>query len=345
MGSMFRSALFKLTAVYVAIVMAISTTFSVILYNLALQELQTGFENQYIRWLTEYQPYGLRQPGDPAAELAARAEHIHSQLIYLNIIVFIVTAVASYWLARRTLRPIERTHDLQKRFTADVSHELRTPLTALKMDTEVTLLDPKASAKELRLTLESNLEETQRMELLVNNLLQLVSLEASQIRTEFERLNLGNVIRPALNVVKKYAESRNITIDMKLHDIFVVGDKPSLTQLCVILLENAIKYSPEGSTVVITLGCKSQTVRITIEDKGIGIAPDALPHVFDRFYRANNARTSSTSGSHGFGLGLSLAKLIADLHNAEIVMSSLPGKGTKAVVCLPAVTQKKQKHK
>src|SRR5438067_2229531 len=168
MGSMFRSALFKLTAVYVAIVMAISIAFSVVLSRLAVHELRTGFQNQYIKWLTEYRPYGLRQPGNPASELAARSHHIYAQLAYFNILVLVLTGIASYLLARRTLRPIMQAHEQQKRFTADVSHELRTPLTALKMDTEVSLLDHHATVSQLRKTLEGNLDEAKRMENLIN---------------------------------------------------------------------------------------------------------------------------------------------------------------------------------
>ena len=336
---MFRSALFKLTAVYVAIVMAISIAFSMVLYNLAVQELQIGFRNQYIQWLTEYRPYGLRQPGDPASELAARANHIYAQLVYFNILVLVVTTIASYWLARRTLRPIERAHEQQKRFTADVSHELRTPLTALKMDTEVTLLDKKASAAELRKTLKGNLEEVSRMEVLVNNLLQLASLEAAQLRTEFASVNMKSTVSSAQKVVQKYADSKRITIESTLTDALVVGNEASLTQLTLILLENAVKYSPEGSTVRISVSSTSQTATLIIEDSGVGITPDALPHVFDRFYRADDARSTQMQ-TNGFGLGLSLAKLIADLHNGEIILSSTPGRGTRALVRLPAAPRK-----
>jgi signal transduction histidine kinase len=338
MGSMFRSALFKLTAAYVAIVMAISISFSVILYNLAVTELQTGFQNQYVRWLTEYRPYGLRQPGDPATELAARANHIYAQLVYFNILVFIFTGIASYWLARRTLRPIERAHEQQKRFTADVSHELRTPLTALKMDTEVTLLDKKATINQLRQTLEGNLEETRRMENLINNLLLLASLEANQLRTEFARLNAKEIASGALTIVKRLADSKQITVTSTLSENYVIGDRSSLTQLCIILLENAIKYSPKKATVHFSVMRKAQTVEFAIEDTGAGIAPEDLPHVFDRFYRADRARSEHQSS--GYGLGLSLAKLIADLHSGEIVLTSSQGKGTRAVVRLPLAPKK-----
>lgn len=333
MGTMFRSALFKLTAVYVAFVMAISISFSVVLYNLAFRELQTGFQNQYVRWLTEYRPYGLRQPGDPATELAARANHIYAQLVYFNILVFIATSIASYYLARRTLRPIERAHEQQKRFTADVSHELRTPLTALKMDTEVTLLDKKASTAQLRETLAGNLDEVKRMESLVNNLLQLATLEANQLRMDFSRISMKEIVVNAIQVVEKYATKKHVTLDSTLKEGMVIGNKESLMQLVVILLENAIKYSPEHSVVHITTSSRSSTVTLLIEDKGSGIPAEALPHVFDRFYRADQARSAQ---AHGFGLGLSLAKLIADLHNSEIILTSSEEKGTRAIVRLPA---------
>jgi two-component system, OmpR family, sensor histidine kinase CiaH len=338
MGNMFRSALFKLTAVYVAFVMAVSVAFSVVLYRLAVNELRVGFQNQYVRWLTEYRPYGLRQPGNPAAELAARSRHIQAQLLYLNLLVLVVTGVASYLLAKRTLRPIERSHNQQKRFTADVSHELRTPLTALKMDTEVTLLDKKATAAQLRETLQGNLDEAKHMETLVNNLLQLSSLEANQIQSDFARVSIRDIASDALRVVEKLAASKNISMEHTLKDGFVAGDAASLTQLVVILLENAIKYSPKGSTVRLTSSSRAQAVTVVIEDSGPGIPADALPHVFDRFYRADKAR--SEQGVRGFGLGLSLAKLIADLHYGEIILTSAPEKGTQAIVRLPAMGRK-----
>ena len=335
---MFRSALFKLTAVYVAFVMAVSLSFSIVLYRLATNELKVGFENQYTRWLTEYRPYGLRQPGNPVEELAARSRHIQAQLLYLNLLVLLVTGFASYLLAKRTLRPIERTHIQQQRFTADVSHELRTPLTALKMDTEVTLLDTKASTSQLRETLQGNLAEATRMETLVNNLLQLTSLEAHQLRTEFQALNIREIAEGAQKVVARYAGSKGIVLEQTLRDGNVVGNNASLTQLIVILLENAIKYSPAGSEVRIVTSATKHAATIMIEDTGPGISAEALPHVFDRFYRADDAR--STGQSHGFGLGLSLAKLIADLHNGEIILTSTPGKGTRALVRLPVTARR-----
>lgn len=335
---MFRSAVFKLTAVYLAIVMAITIGFSIALYKVAVSDLKTGFYNQYIRWLTEYSAYGLRQPNNPAAELAARSHHIYLRIMYFNFLVFVLTGIASYLLARRTLRPIERAHEQQKRFTADVSHELRTPLTALTMDTEVTLLDKNATSKDLRHTLEGNLEEARRMEHLVNNLLQLASLEADEFRTAFTRVNMQEVAESAVQMTRKTAEIKGITIRSDLQPGYVTGSRDSLMQLALILLDNAIKYSPEGSTVSIQTKPSRQSLSLIVGDSGPGIPAEAMPHIFDRFYRADGSRSSTST--RGYGLGLSLAKLIADVHGAEIVLTSVEGKGTEALVRLPSTARK-----
>ncbi len=334
---MFRSALFKLTASYVAIVMSICVVFSVVLYHVAVHELHTGIYNQYAQWSNEYQPFGLRAPGTPGRELALRSHNIFLQILYFNLLVLVLTTAACYLLARRTLKPIEAAHEQQKRFTADVSHELRTPLTALKMETEVALLDTKPSVKELQKTLHSNLEEVERMEVLINNLLLLSSMEAGKLRDEFTRLDIQDIVTIATETVQTFAASKNIKITTKLETQPLLANGVSLTQLFVILLENAIKYSPNDSAVTLTMYKGRGRLTVTIQDTGMGIPADALPHVFDRFYRADSARASSSSHTSpkGFGLGLSLAKLIADLHGGEIILTSAQGSGTSVAVILP----------
>lgn len=330
---MFRSALLKLTAAYLAIVMFISSMFSVVLYHFATSELSSGLQNQYHRWFSEYQPFGLRVPASPGTELAARSHHILVELIYFNLLVLVVIGAASYLLARRSLRPIEAAHEQQKRFTADVSHELRTPLTALKMETEVALLDKKAPAALLRDVLTSNLEEVERMEGLINELLQLSSLEASEVRSSFAPVQLQTVAEAALGSIQKLADSKRIQIDNIGGQAMTVGDRAALIQLVVILLENAIKYSPVGSSVSLGVQMAGGRALVDIKDRGRGIDRGALPHIFDRFYRADPAR--SPQEVQGFGLGLSLAKLIADLHGGEITLTSTAGHGTTATVSLP----------
>lgn len=329
---MFRSAIFKLTAAYVGIVMSVCIIFSVVLDRVAVRELHTGFYNQYTRLYDAYVRLGLRTPATPAQELSIRSHTILMQIIYLNLVLLVLTTIISYLLARRTLRPIQMAHEQQKRFTADVSHELRTPLTALKMEAEVALMDPKLPARELRETLRSNLEEVSRMESLINNLLLLSSMEADKLRTHFTVLDLADIVTTASDSLMSSASAADVQLTTKVEHILVRGDRASLTQLFVILLSNAIKYSPAGDTVTISIRKSRYRATVEISDNGSGIPAGDLPHVFDRFYRADNSRSRSLSGtasaanpSQGFGIGLSLAKLIADLHTGEIVITSTTG--------------------
>ncbi len=335
---MFRSATFKLTMWYLAIVMVISLAFSIAVYHFATNELQFGLQHQTQQIFRRFpvfnsDPY-LQSRGD---DISSSAHHILWQLAYFNVLVLAGAGFASYFLARRTLEPIEAAHERQKRFTADVSHELRTPLTSLKMGSEVALLDTKADKKELRAALESNLEDATTMDRLINNLLRLTKLDDTTATNTFEPLTTAQLIEDALLQTQKIAELKNITIQNKAKDLPLLGDRDALTQLLVILVDNAIKYSPEHGVVHISASSQDTTLHITVRDEGTGIAPEALPHVFDRFYRADAARTKTTS--EGYGLGLSIAKLIADKHHGTITLQSSLGKGTTASVQLPATPQ------
>ncbi|HVS58544.1 MAG TPA: HAMP domain-containing sensor histidine kinase [Candidatus Saccharimonadales bacterium] len=331
---MFRSATFKLTMWYIAIVMAISLAFSFVVYHLASNELAWGLNHQTQRWYSAFPGFDDDPFFSQNTELSTGRHEILMQLIYFNLIVLVGAGIASYALARLTLSPIEEAHTRQKRFTADVSHELRTPLTALRMESEVALMDSRASKDALRASLKSNIEESQKLETLINNLLRLTKLEAGQLDRHFTYLSAADLVKEATAHIQSSAKAKHIKIENNVNDLPLRGDRDSLVQLLVILLDNAIKYSPEHSTIELD-GSKHQgTSRITVTDKGIGIEPAALKHVFDRFYRADKARTNSATS--GFGLGLSIAKNIADLHHGSITLTSRPGKGTTATVLIPA---------
>jgi signal transduction histidine kinase len=318
---------------YLAIVVAISLIFSGVVYHYASRELATGLYSQTERIYQEYPVFNHNPLVQPLKDLDASDRRILWRLIDFNIVVFVCAGFASYFLARRTLEPIETAHEQQKRFTADASHELRTPLTALKMEAEVALMNKQADKKELRETLESNLEEAAKMEVLINNLLRLSKLDAGQIATNFRKLSTAAITEEAVEHVAKTANRRSIHINNEARNFTFTGDQDSLVQLLVILLDNAIKYSPEKSTITLTAAQQDGHVMMSIRDQGPGIAPEALPHVFDRFYRADKSRTASYE--QGYGLGLSIAKLIADVHHGTIVLHSQVGKGTTARVTLP----------
>ncbi|MBC7581873.1 HAMP domain-containing histidine kinase [Aeromicrobium sp.] len=334
---MFRSATFKLTMWYLGIVMVISLGFSMAVYRFATNELTYGLNNQTQRIYQQFpvftdNPY-LRVRG---SDVDRGAHHIFLQLAYFNVLVLVGAGFASYLLARRTLEPIEAAHNRQKRFTADVSHELRTPLTALKMGTEVALLDDKATKQELQTTLKSNLEDVGRMEQLINNLLRLTKLDSEELAANFTDLPSGEMVSSALAQVATFATSKRLRLQNSTEDALVRGDQDSLTQLLVILLDNAIKYSPTNSTVTLTSQHIDGKLRLQITDEGAGISPAALPHVFERFYREDTARTASPEGQ-GYGLGLSIAKMIADRNNANVMLTSQLTKGTIATVTIPLV--------
>jgi two-component system sensor histidine kinase CiaH len=332
MTDIYRSATLKLTVWYLVLVMAISLVFSAVVYHFATDTLASGLGRQQARIYQEFPVFNNNPFFVHDNDVQVGSRHILSNLVYFNSIVLVGAGFASYWLARRTLRPIEASNERQKRFVADASHELRTPLTALKMDTEVALLDPQTSKAALRAALQSNLEEADKLSLLLNNLLRLSQLESNGVRHKFTSLPAVPLAKQAVTEVKQRADAKHVLIDNKVSNGNIYGDRDSLVQLLVILLDNAIKYSPEHSSVTLSSGQQDEAVTIVVSDRGIGIEPAALTHVFDRFYRADKART----GNDGYGLGLSIAKQIADIHHGTITLTSRVGKGTRATLSLPA---------
>lgn len=334
---MFRSATFKLTMWYLGIVMAISLVFSVVLYNVTTGELGRGLHSETQRIYRQFPVFEGNPLLRPGIDYDNGAHRILLRLVGFNVLVLIGAGWASYWLARRTLEPIEEAHEQQKRFTADVSHELRTPLTALKMESEVALMNDKNGKKELRAVLASNLEEANKLENLINNLLRLTRLEADELQQQFSAIDSKMIVETAISQVAKTADERKIKLKTDISAVSFNGDRDSLSQLLVILLDNAIKYGGSGSTVEVSAKRVGDQVIFSVADHGSGMDKATLEHVFDRFYRGGK-ESRSKSGSDGFGLGLSIAKMIADVHNGAITLESRPGRGTTASLSLAATS-------
>ena len=330
---MFRSATLKLTSWYLLIVMAISLSFSVVLYKVGSGELARGLHHQTQMIYEDFPVFNGSPYLRPGPDLKQSEHRLLGKLIFFNSIVFMGAGLASYYLARRTLQPIEESHARQRRFTADASHELRTPLTAIKMESEVALMDAAAGKKTLREALQSNIEEADKLDSLINNLLRLSRLEDEQVRTGFTKLQASALVNEATEKVKKTAELKGVSIRNDCKEASVLGDRESLAQLLTILLDNAIKYSHKGSEVTIRSYPEREKTVLQVSDQGVGIEREALDHVFDRFYRADSSRNKT--GTDGFGLGLSIAKMIADIHDGTITLSSRLGHGTTATITLP----------
>lgn len=170
------------------------------------------------------------------------------------------------------------------------------------------------------------------MTTLTDTLLRLSQQEANQ-PTVFEKCNLNDVVQKALEQTKAFADHKQIKIKTNLKNVSTNGDPQSLTELLVILLDNAIKYSPPNTTIAVSLKKKNNHAWLTVEDEGKGINPEDLTYIFDRFYRVNQAR--SRDETSGFGLGLSIAQQISKRHGGNIEATSTVGKGSIFSVELP----------
>lgn len=337
MRPLFTSATIKLTAWYLAILVVISLLFSFLVYQLAVSELQSRLGIYESRLEAETPIVGfpdftqLRHDQLQESKLT-----LFAALFYLNLVIVIAGGFGSYLLARRSLRPIEQSHELQARFASDASHELRTPLAVMKSEIEVTLRDKTAPKEVLRETLESNLEEVNRLSALSQTLLQLSKQDHASLpmkRVDIHSLLADTLKTPALNKTR-------IDFTPSSKKAYVNANHESLTELFMILIDNALRYSPDGSIVTISTQMTKSHVRVFVENTGEGIAPKDLPHVFERFYRGSKSRSSTLST--GYGLGLSLAKQIADRHDGEITIASDPGKMTTTTVILPKFSIKQK---
>jgi two-component system sensor histidine kinase CiaH len=308
-GSMFHSAAVRLTLWYLAIIMAISIIFSGMLYRLSADQLdrnvnrQIGYFNNFLGPRENDNYAQLRQ-----AQVNEDRSHLRTNLIIFNLLVLAGGGAASYLLARRTLEPIEEALKSQTRFAADASHELRTPLTAIQTENEVALRDPKLSKVQAVGLLRSNLEEIAKLKALSEGLLRLANGGGRTADTEL--LEINDIAEAAAGRLAKTARLKKIKIINKTGKLAVRGERDSLIELLSILIDNAIKYSPSGSQVILSSQKHHKEAQIKIIDKGQGISAAELPHIFERFYRSEGSR--SKSGSGGYGLGLAIAKKITD---------------------------------
>jgi heavy metal sensor kinase len=220
-----------------------------------------------------------------------------------------------------------------KQFTASISHELRTPLTALRGEAEVMLLEPH-SVEEYRRVLASNLEEYDRLGRLINRLLTLARAESGDIHMHPVAVDFSNLTRYLVEQLESVAASKQVAISFESKEpVSVVADQEWLESAILNLLDNAIKYTPEGGHVTVAVANQGQERKLEVQDTGIGIPPEALPHIFERFFRADPSRNGRSEGA---GLGLNLVQWIVKQHNGRIEVKSTPGKGSCFTVWLPS---------
>jgi len=219
-----------------------------------------------------------------------------------------------------------------RQFTASISHELRTPLTALRGEAEVALLQGK-DLEDFRRLLASQLEEFDKLTRLINDLLTLARAEAGEIRLEQRSVDLGRLAGAVAEQIEPVASWKKIALAARVEgEVRVAGDSRWLERVVVNLLDNAIKFTPEGGRVDLRVAANGAEALLEVRDTGAGVSPEALPHIFDRFYRADPSRSKEVDGA---GLGLSLVRWIVEAHHGGIEVTSEPGKGSLFTVHLP----------
>ncbi len=217
----------------------------------------------------------------------------------------------------------------QRRLVADASHELRTPLTVVRGNVALLRDIPDLSEEERKSALNDIAVESERMSRLVSDMLALARADAGQTMRR-ERVDLNAIAADVCRQAPYFNAMVAVQLNASDEDVCVLGDPDLLRQLILILLDNALKYTPAGGTVTVSTASELRLVRLTVNDTGIGMRETDIASAFDRFYQADRTRHSG-----GFGLGLSIAKWIVEAHNAELDITSAPEQGTTVMVKLP----------
>ena len=227
---------------------------------------------------------------------------------------------------------LDQAFQYSRRFVADASHELRTPLTVLRGEIE-SLVQEAELPSDWRERLGSTLEEVERLARIVEGLFAISRLDAGEAQTEWVRFNLAQLAASTADQMYLLAEDKHIGLTCAASQgVWVIGDRSRLRQVVVNLLDNAIKYTAEGGAVTVMVKALDSKAVLEVTDNGMGIPPEALPRIFDRFYRVDKARSRELGGA---GLGLSIVKSICAAHHGRVEASSIPGRGSHFRVELP----------
>jgi len=329
---MFKRARIKLTAWYLLIIMLISMSFSMVIYRVLTSELDRLERVERIR--VERRLPQLLTPTffDPDI-LAETKQRLVLSLVAINAMILAGSAIAGYFLAGRTLEPIADILEEQNLFVTNASHELRTPLTSLKAEIEVNLRNKSLTINEAKKLLQSNLEEVNNLQELSDNLIRLTQFQNGNTSLPVTRVQLSSSVNEAIRRVTLAAKTKRVSITSAVPNLMLTGNAVLLTELFIILLDNAVKYGARGKKINIDAKKTDDHIEIRVTDQGSGIRKEDIPHLFDRFWRADKSRTKTDI--QGYGLGLSIGKQIVERHHGTIRVESSLGMGTTFIVTLP----------
>lgn len=324
--NLFRHAKLRLTIFYVAVLLATLFAADAITNYTTTLRVEQNVE-------AEIQDSRIKgQIRDIIGSTLSRAQGIDYTIYFL--LAGIVAGI-SYFLAGRTLEPINRVMDSQRRFLANASHELRTPLSVMKTDCEVALKETDhIPDEELRRILKSNIEEIDRMTGIINNLLLISHGENESARIPFMPVNLSEVVVRIRAPLEALAAEHGVSLSVStIPSAPVMGNLIALEEIALNCAKNAIIYTPQGGTITIAIQKNKKNVELIVRDTGIGIKRSDLPNIVDPFFKSRNAKKFD---SRGYGLGLSIVHEIVKLHGGSIRVASAPNQGTTIRIVLPA---------
>lgn len=325
--NIFVWAKLKLTLLYLLIIAVIITAFSILFYYTILDSIQTNLARTFMDKF--FQEIIIH-------DISGRTRHL---IIIGDMLILVIAVTLSYFLAGRTLRPIQTAMQLQQQFTADASHELRTPLTILKTDMEVALRQPDFQPAAMRQLLQSDLEEVNRLARLAEQLLTLFKHGDTTVVEPAAAVDVRDVANRIVQKLQAVAVQKQIILTMAVAETgIVLGHRHELEALLLNLIQNALDYTPAHGTIQICVTSQSTTLQLIVRDSGSGIAPEDLPHLFQRFYKTDKTRNHTIGGA---GLGLAIVHAIVRQHHGDITIDSAPDKGTTVTVTLPRYILKK----
>ena len=250
------------------------------------------------------------------------------------VIALLLVAGSGYVLVRKSTTPIEQSMDHMRRFMADAAHELRTPVTLLRTRAEVALGQDREATRDAA-TFGAIARESARLGDIVGELLTLARADAGERAITRESLYVDDVAAEAVDAVRALAEHRRIQLEVGgFEEARISGDAALVRQLLVIVLDNAVKFTPAGGHVRLDVAAQDGCASVVVADTGVGIPPEQLPRVFERFYRGEPSRHQA----NGAGLGLAIARWIAEAHGARIEIGSTPGSGTRVTISFPLLS-------
>jgi len=250
----------------------------------------------------------------------------------------LLVAGGGYVLTRQSTTPIERSMEQMRRFMADAAHELRTPITLLRTRADVAVSQARDPTRDTT-TFQAIEREAGRLGAIVGELLTLARADAGERPVKHDVLFLDDTAASAVEAVRTLAEHKRVALEVgTFEEAHVTGDPALLRELFLIVLDNAIKFTPAGGAVRLDVSVANGHAAVVVTDSGIGIPAVELPHVFERFYRGDAARRAA----EGAGLGLAIARWIADVHSARIDIESTPGAGTRVAIHFPVTHTRRE---